>query len=60
MIAKIKRLDGTTSDKMEATATEPQYTQEGVVFQKWGGRQMLSDAFKTRQEGELHPWHILH
>lgn len=21
---------------------------------------MLSDALKTRQEGELHPWHILH
>lgn len=61
MIAKkMKRLDGTTKvTKWELQLLMPQNTWEGVVFQKWGGRQMLSDALKTRQEGELYPWHIL-
>lgn len=58
---KMKRLDGTTKvTKWELQLLMPQNTWEGVVFQKWGGRQMLSDALKTRQEGELYPWHILH
>lgn len=57
---KMKRLDGTTKvTKWELQLLMPQNTWEGVVFQKWGGRQMLSDALKTRQEGELYPWHIL-